>query len=161
MHFCFVTAIPSSSMLENAIAKIIIKSVYERFPSQKLFLPDKAASAFRRREGSGVKRLIRLWLNGSSFGGMALLLCSGSSESDDDAEHDHIAALSLPLLSLFVAIFCFCNAPCSNITCCEIGMLIAIAAARPQSVSIPVCLYLSVCVCVSSSRILFYKILMC
>jgi hypothetical protein len=60
---------------------------------------------------------------------------------------------------LFVAIFCFCNAPCSNIRCCEIGMLIAIAAARSQSVSIPLCLYLSVCVCVSFSRILFYKIL--
>jgi hypothetical protein len=134
---------------------------YALSPSRAMQRSDKAASAFRRREGSGVKRLIRLWLNGSSFGGMVLLLCSGSSESDDDAEHDHIAALSLPLLSLFVAIFCFGNAPCSNITCCEIGMLIAIAAARPQSVSIPLCLYLSVCVCVSFSRILFHKILVC
>jgi hypothetical protein len=47
---------------------------------------------------------------------------------------------------LFVAIFCFCNAPCSNIRCCEIGILIAIAAARPP-ISLDSSLSLSLCLC--------------
>lgn len=56
-------------------------------------IPASACSAFSRREGSRMRRLMRLWLNGSNFGTLWswLLLCCTPSDAVLDA-----MALQLP-----------------------------------------------------------------
>ncbi len=99
-------------------------------------VPDNACSAFSRREGSLISRLIRLRLKGSIFGGK-LLWCAADPPSEDlpgesTAVQDTSAGLELDLLPGNTGLLL--DWTCGETTCNGRGIIGAIATTISLSV---------------------------